>query len=614
MTDPSATQIGPEVFSFPSGPPPTISGYDLVEELGRGGMGVVYRARHQPTGRQVALKVLRNGALAGGQERSRFRLEAESAARLRHPGVVAIEELGLDSPLPYFAMELIDGGSLDRTLAGRPQPTMGAARLIRALAGAVQAAHELQIIHRDLKPANILLRRPPGPRSADPGTAAEPLLATLDGWEPMIADFGLAKRLDAESTAWTQDGAILGTASYMAPEQAAGRVREIGPAADIYSLGAILYELLTGVPPFKAETWSQTVALVLKQEPTPPGRLEQTVPQDIETICLKCLEKDPLERYGSAADLAGDLNRFLIGEVIVAQPLPREERIRRLALRDDIRLVSEIGRGPGSVVYRALFGPLQQTVAVKVFDRVESPPDDWEPRFRGAADSWSVLSHPQVIVPQRSGTWDGSRYLVLDHVPLGSLVAAEGTRRPIRQVLEILHQLTEIVSYLHRQGVIHGNLKATNVLVAAGGMPRLTDFHPTGTLEAGLPSTHDGLGPAAVGTLAPERLSAPRAELRIGTDLYGLGVVLYELLAGRPPFLAASARETAEQVLTVDPQPPSAFNRDVPPELDWVCLRCLVKSPARRFARAYELQTRLQRVRDDLDSAASPRPARSGRS
>lgn len=612
MTDPSATQIGPEGFSFPSGPPPAISGYDLVEELGRGGMGVVYRARHQSTGRDVALKILRNGALAGGQERSRFRLEAESAARLRHPGVVAIEELGLDAALPYFVMELIDGGSLDRTLAGRPQQAEEAAQLIRALAGAVQAAHELQIIHRDLKPANILLRRPSDSDSADPGGGAEPLPATLDGWEPMIADFGLAKRLDAESTAWTQDGAILGTASYMAPEQAAGRVREIGPAADIYSLGAILYELLTGVPPFKGETWSQTVALVLNQEPTPPGRLERTVPQDIETICLKCLEKDPLERYGSAADLAGDLDRFLAGKGIVAQPLPREERIRRLALRDDIRLVSEIGRGPGSVVYRALFGPLQQTVAVKVFDQATRD-DDWEPRFRGAADSWSVLSHPQVIVPQRSGTWDGSRYLVLDHVPLGSLAASAGTRRPIRQVLEILHQLTEIVSYLHRQGVIHGNLKATNVLVAAGGIPRLTDFHPTGTLEAGLPDLHDGLDPAAVGTLAPERLSAPRAELRIGTDLYGLGVVLYELLAGRPPFLATSARETAEQVLTVDPQPPSVFNRDVPPGLDWVCLRCLVKSPARRFARAYELQTRLQRVRDNLDSAAPPRPARTGR-
>ena len=608
MTDPSATQIGPEGFSFPSGPPPSIPGYDFLEELGRGGMGVVYRARHQPTGRSVAVKVLRNGALAGGQERSRFRLEAESAARLKHRGVVAIEELGLDSSLPYFAMELVDGGSLDRTLAGQPQPAETAARLICTLAEAVQAAHELQIIHRDLKPANILLRRR-ADSAADRG-----LPETLDACEPMIADFGLAKRLDAESTAWTQDGAILGTASYMAPEQAAGRVREVGPAADIYSLGAILYELLTGVPPFKGETWSQTVALVLNQEPTPPGRRQRGVPQDIETICLKCLEKDPLERYGTARDLAGDLDRFLIGVAIAAQPLSRDERIRRLALRDDVRLVSEIGRGPGSVVYRALFGPLQQTVAVKVFDQTAGADDDWEPRFRGASDSWSVLSHPQVIVPQRSGTWDGSRYLVLDHVPLGSLAASAGPRRPIRQVLEILHQLTEIVSYLHRQGVIHGNLKAANVLLAAGGLPRLTDFHPTGTLEAGLPSPHDRLDPAAVGTLAPERLSAPRAELRIGTDLYGLGVVLYELLAGRPPFLAPSARETAEQVLTVDPPPPSVFNRDVPPGLDWACLRCLVKSPARRFARAYELQTRLLHVRQELDSAVPPRPARTGRS
>jgi len=616
MIDPSATQIGPEGFpEVPAEPPiglPSLPGYELLAEIGRGGMGVVYRARSLSSDHAVAIKVLRDGTIAGSQERSRFRLEAESASRLQHPNVVAIYDINLDHALPYFVMELVDGGNLDQFIAGRAHPPAVAARLMRTLAAAVQNAHDRQVLHRDLKPANILLARS-SDSDAEAASEAGPNPLGLDRCQPKIADFGLAKRLDAESTAWTQDGAILGTASYMAPEQAAGRVREIGPASDLYSLGAILYELLTGRPPFRGETWSQTVEQVLNQEPPPPSRWEPAVPRDLETICLKCLEKDPLQRYAGASEFAGDLDRFLAGEAIAAQPLPREERIRRLAARDDLRIVAEIGRGAGSVVYRALSGPLQQTVAVKVFEATTAAPDAWDARFRRGTESWSVLSHPQVVLPQRSGWWDGSRYLVLDYVPHGSLGAAGGPgtpRRSVRQILEVLEQLTEIVSYLHRQGVIHGNLKGANVLLAAGGIPRVTDFHPTGSFSMSPEGVSDDRAPAAVGTLPPERLSNPDGELRIGTDLYGLGVVLYELLTGRPPFVGTSVEETAEQVLRAEPAPPSTFNRDVPPGLDRVCLRCLAKVPARRFGRAYEFQMRLQRVREELDATKRDRPPR----
>jgi WD40 repeat protein len=270
-------------------------GYEVLGELGRGGMGVVYQARQPALGRLVALKVLLAGTHASPTELARFRREAEAVARLQHPHIVQVFEVGEHAGLPYFSLEYADGGSLAQQLNGTPRPPAEAARLVEVLARAVQAAHARGVVHRDLKPANILL--------------------TADG-TPKVTDFGLAKRLD-EAAGPTASGAILGTPSYMAPEQAGSRGQQVGPAADVYALGAILYELLTGRPPFQAATPLDTVLQVISQEPVAPRQL----PRDLETICLKCLEKDPGRRYDSAEALADDLRCFREGRPITARPV-----------------------------------------------------------------------------------------------------------------------------------------------------------------------------------------------------------------------------------------------------------------------------------------------------
>jgi serine/threonine protein kinase/WD40 repeat protein len=290
---------------------PSVPGHHLLEELGRGGMGVVYKARHSQLNRLVALKMILSGEHAGSAAVGRFRAEAEAVAQLQHPNIVQLYEIGEHAGQPYFSLEFVDGGSLADKLDGTPLPPREAAHLVEVLARAMDYAHQRHIIHRDLKPGNVLL-------SAD-GT-------------PKIADFGLAKHLQGQG-ANTQTGAIVGTPSYMAPEQASGKGKHVGPEADVYALGAILYELLTGRPPFKASSPLETLFQVAVDEPVPPTRLQSGVPRDLETICLKCLEKHPARRYRTAAELAEDLRRFQANEPILARPVSTWERSLKWARR-----------------------------------------------------------------------------------------------------------------------------------------------------------------------------------------------------------------------------------------------------------------------------------------
>lgn len=342
-----ATSNVSETLTVPTSPVPLapsrsaeldIPGYEILGVLGRGGMGIVYKARQVSLKRQVALKMIVSGEHAGSDALMRFRTEAEAVARLQHPHIVQIHEIGEQKGLPYFSLEFVTGGSLAQKLGGKPMLISEAVRVMTTLARAIQYCHQQGIVHRDLKPANVLM--------------------TVEG-EPKITDFGLAKHLESDS-GQTRSGAIMGTPSYMAPEQAAGRIRDVGPLTDVYALGALFYEMLTGCPPFRGETLVETLEQVRSCEPKAPSRLQPKVPRDLETICLKALAKDPARRYSSALALAQDLERFEAGESILARRESLASRVWRRVRRN--RLAS-------AALFVIALGVIATYLAVQTFQK-----------------------------------------------------------------------------------------------------------------------------------------------------------------------------------------------------------------------------------------------------
>lgn len=303
--------------------PRMIGGYDILEEIGRGGMGVVYKAQDQRLKRTVALKMVWGGSSASPEELARFRGEAEVVAQLQHPNIVQIYEIGMHEGQPFIVFEFIDGGNLADRIMGKPQPPRQAAEMVNTLARAMHAAHQLHIIHRDLKPANVLLTKS----------------GTLK-----LTDFGLAKQM-GNSLGLSRTGDVMGTPSYMAPEQAAGQLENLGPKTDVYALGAILYEMLTGRPPFRGVTMFETLEQVRSAEPVPLSKLAPRIHKDLSTVCLKCLQKTPEKRYASALELADDLRRWLDGDSIHARPVSAWEKFWRQVRRHPWQYASFLACG-----------------------------------------------------------------------------------------------------------------------------------------------------------------------------------------------------------------------------------------------------------------------------
>jgi serine/threonine protein kinase len=309
--------------------------YELLEEIARGGMGIVYKARQVSLNRIVAVKMIRSGEFASPAELERFLAEAKAAANLDHPGIVPVYEVGQRQGQRYYSMGYVDGPSLAVRLAEGPLPPREAAALMIEVCQAVQYAHDRGVIHRDLKPGNILLSPDRGMRTADETASEAVRLPHSSLGTPKITDFGLAKRVTGDSSI-TQTGQILGTPSFMPPEQAAARLDLVGLASDVYALGAILYNALTGRPPFQAANAVETLKQVVESEPVGPRQLNPHIPRDLETIALKCLEKTPQRRYATVQDLADELRRFVTGQPILARPVSQAERVWRWCRRNPL--------------------------------------------------------------------------------------------------------------------------------------------------------------------------------------------------------------------------------------------------------------------------------------
>jgi serine/threonine protein kinase len=594
---------------------PTIPGYDINRRVGHGGMGIVYKALRQSDLLWVALKMI-----VGTRPdlKLRFRREVNAVARLRHPNIVALYDTGEHGGWPYFTMEFVAGGSLAEGRQRLINDARLAVSLVERLARAVHHAHEQGIVHRDLKPGNVLLSE--------------------DG-EPKISDFGLAKCLDGNEEALTNTSAILGTPAYMAPEVARGETRDAGPAVDIYALGAILYELLTGRVPFPGKNQLEVLDLIRSRPPRPPGGFRANLPPALEALCLRCLEKSPQARPATALELAEELQRIgpLVaeaeglgppaaggegdlhstqehsphgsGEPSTTDPRPRDEEDPDLTLRPS--QASRFPHFPGfevlewvaahgiARVYRARQTKVGRTVTIWALPDVSRDAHVAD-RFRIEAEVLSRLQHPNIVQLIDVGEHDGFLYRVEERLDGGSLDNRLKRRRfKERDAVALVATLARAVHYMHHalgELVVHRNLKPAAILFTAAGVVKLSDFQVVYAPAFGTDRLdQEGAVVGAPAFMAPEQARGAVRETCPGTDVYGLGGILYECLTGRPPLGPAYPFEDLlRRILNDAPVPPRHHNPEVSRRVERICLKALEKDPSRRHANARELAEELE--------------------
>jgi serine/threonine protein kinase len=562
---------------------PPIAGYEILGFIGSGGQGDVYRARHIGLDRTVALKVLRDSPGDGQSHLARFRREARVIARLDHANIVRVHSFDESGGRLILCMEHLAGGSLKDRLDGQgPFATKDAVSLLVELSAAVEHAHQDGIVHRDLKPGNVLF--------TEEGLAK-------------IVDFGLAKVLNDASSMQTQTGAVLGSPSYMAPEQASGKISQIGPATDVYALGAILYELLAGRPPFSGESWLDTLDRVRFQQPVPPSRWRADLPPRLEQICLKCLEKSPDQRFPSASALVQALQEFVAGsenEGSILPPAgglpshliaPKTSRSIEETLTEGKRIGTD-ERGGYQLIRRikaGAFGEVWNAVAaggIKAAVKIHYRPVEAGAPELKALDLIKNLNHPYLLKTQ--AWWvEGGRLHVAMELAEGSLRGRlrKGRPRgpaaiPLPRLLTHMREAAEALDYLHSRGLIHCNVTPDNVLVVQGHV-KIGDFSMVQEASALATDASRTAGP-----MAPESF---RDRILPQSDQYGLAATYAELRLGRRPFPA----RTTLALAMADALDGSPDLGDLDKAEKIVLRKALAKEPTHRYPSCHDFAAAL---------------------
>ncbi len=597
-----------------------IDRYKVISKLGQGGMAEVYKVYDADLELHYALKLIgksaRSAETMGGQEIERFKREAKVAAKLRHPNIVSVYHRGEFDGRFFLVMDLVDGAPLGEYVEETKASVTECMRIMKKLAQALQYAHDQKVIHRDLKPANVMVS---------------------SKGEPMIMDFGMAKPINIESKL-TMMGQVVGTPSYMAPEQAQGRVHDIDPRTDVYGLGAILYELLTGRPPFVSKTIMATLMAVVREDPLTLHEIILDLPLPVSKICHKALQKHPKNRFSSCQKMAEAIDRFLnedksFGEELSSTliyaledeteektspfddfakavtavqevPLPRipsskqEDQKKRIG---KYIIQKEIARGGMGVIYLGEDLELKRTVAIKVLISGQHASDDERRRFLREAQMAAKLNHPRLVAVHHIGVCEEGDYFVMDYFQgqdLDEIMEKQGEKMKENLPLccNITEKILEGLAYAHKNDVIHRDIKPANIL-AKGKEIKITDFGLAREMNPEDRLTQAGTFLGTPVYTPPEQIQGKYDEMDGRSDLYSVGIVLYELVTQSVPFRSKTFAEIARKVVYDEPVSPRICNPDVPRDLEIIILKAIEKDSSNRYASAEEFREDLIRFR-----------------